>query len=165
MSYQPRSASFWSDLHCTHTYSLSTVMTITNSRENKRRDALYGTASSYQGGEKGQNEQISEEKRTAQNTAWGLDGMTEDQIVALGDRHPGFRKSRSACFDCTSAELLLPRLLPVIITCILYTFSGEELLGQKSMKSGKVGQSLSKRRTTRSHSRALRLVTTTFTRV
>lgn len=70
-------------------------MTITNSRENKRRDALFGTAPSYQG-EKVDGDHVGDEKRAAQNTAWGLDGMSEEQIVALGDRHPGFREPNTS---------------------------------------------------------------------
>lgn len=58
-------------------------MTITNSRENARRDALYGTATSYQPDSSDPDE---EEKRIEQNKTWGLDGMTEDEIAALGDR-------------------------------------------------------------------------------
>ncbi|KAL8279815.1 hypothetical protein RQP46_007665 [Phenoliferia psychrophenolica] len=69
---------------------LSTVMTIANSRENARRDALYGNASSYQG-DKDDKDPDAEQRRIAQNTAWGLDRMTEEQVTALGDRHPGFR--------------------------------------------------------------------------
>ncbi|KAM0752161.1 putative MFS nicotinic acid transporter Tna1 [Meredithblackwellia eburnea MCA 4105] len=65
--------------------ALSTLMTITNSRENARRDALYGTTPSNA------LDSMSEADKGAQLKIWGLDGMTEEEITALGDRHPGFR--------------------------------------------------------------------------
>lgn len=61
-------------------------MSITNTRENKRREYLFGSASSYQGSLAGDSDLDANEKREAQNTVWGFDGMTEDEIGALGDR-------------------------------------------------------------------------------
>jgi len=55
-------------------------------RENKRRDALYGPVPADN---EIQNFESEEYKRK-----WGLEGMTREQIVELGDDHPAFRYMR-----------------------------------------------------------------------
>jgi hypothetical protein len=52
-------------------------------RENKRRDAKYGAAPASTGYENIESEEYM--KR------WGLEGMTRDEIIELGDEHPAYR--------------------------------------------------------------------------
>lgn len=70
--------------------STASLLTWNVQRENKRRDALYGTASSHlpAAGEVG----FDQAKNDAQMQTWGLVGMSNNEILALGDRHPGFRE-------------------------------------------------------------------------
>lgn len=53
-------------------------MTFWMQKENKRRDALYGTADSVQHDDES-------EKNAAQNRIWGLENMSEEKLMALGD--------------------------------------------------------------------------------
>ncbi|ORY88082.1 major facilitator superfamily domain-containing protein [Leucosporidium creatinivorum] len=64
---------------------LSLFLTFNLKRENARRDALYGTATL------GQDDIVSGKMTQEQLQRWGLEGMSEDEITALGDRHPAFR--------------------------------------------------------------------------
>ena len=53
------------------------------SRENRRRDKLYGPAPA--------DGRILEYEDDEHKRLWGLEGMTREQIVALGDDHPAYR--------------------------------------------------------------------------
>lgn len=65
---------------------LSAFMTWDLRRENARRDALYGdTPSSISPNT------VGHEKYQEQLKVWGIDGLTDEQVSRLGDRHPGFR--------------------------------------------------------------------------
>ncbi len=55
-------------------------------RENARRDALYGTASSSI-----TPESVGPEAYAEQMRVWGLEGKTPAEVARLGDKHPGFR--------------------------------------------------------------------------
>jgi hypothetical protein len=73
---------------CICSVSLATFITLDARRENARRDLVYGKATRpLEFGEIGFNQEAHDE----QNRLWGLEGMTDDQIGALGDRHPSFR--------------------------------------------------------------------------
>jgi hypothetical protein len=61
---------------------LSLILTLSMQRENRRRDALFGPPKAQDDGVDG----LSTEKDQEQLKAWGLEGKTEDEIVALGDR-------------------------------------------------------------------------------
>lgn len=70
----------------------SIVMSVYMTKENARREALYGSADSAmmrEGGEK------SIAEFDAQQVVWGLDKKSELDIGALGDHHPGFSEFRS----------------------------------------------------------------------
>ena len=67
-------------------------MSVYMTKENARREALYGSADSAmmrEGGEK------SIAEFDAQQVVWGLDKKSELDIGALGDHHPGFSEFRS----------------------------------------------------------------------
>lgn len=59
---------------------LSLFLTFNLKRENARRDALYGTATL------GADDIVSGKMTQEQIQRWGLEGMSEDEIMALGDR-------------------------------------------------------------------------------
>lgn len=70
---------------------MASFLTWNVQRENARRDAVYGPRSSphlLKEGEKG----FDQAANDAQIKAWGLEGMTETEMAALGDRHPSFRE-------------------------------------------------------------------------
>ncbi|KAK4049038.1 hypothetical protein OIV83_004399 [Microbotryomycetes sp. JL201] len=67
------------------TVILSTVMTIHFKRENARRDRVYGVVKLTE------DEIVSGKVSVEQLRAWGLEGKSEEEIMALGDRHPAFR--------------------------------------------------------------------------
>ena len=60
----------------------SAVLMIAHGRENKRRDQAYGTIDPALNPLHASPEQL---KR------WGLENYSRDQILDLGDRHPGYR--------------------------------------------------------------------------
>ncbi|KAF8316359.1 MFS general substrate transporter [Clavulina sp. PMI_390] len=62
------------------------IMMIANGRENNRRDELYGEVAA-DGSDASVRKPISDEKRRR----WGLEGMSEEQIIELGDSHPAYR--------------------------------------------------------------------------
>jgi hypothetical protein len=64
-------------------FSMAGLLWWMNKRENKRRDAKYGPAPTAD--EKVDYNDPDNLKR------WGLEGMTHDEIVELGDDHPAFR--------------------------------------------------------------------------
>lgn len=64
-------------------------MSVYMTRENARRDKLYGTADSAMLRE-GDEKAIAE--FDAQQVVWGLDNKSALEIGALGDHHPGFRQ-------------------------------------------------------------------------
>ena len=51
-------------------------------RENARRDKLYGPPPG---------ENVEQYEMAEYQQKWGLEGMTRDQIIELGDDHPAFR--------------------------------------------------------------------------
>ena len=61
--------------------------------ENARRDRVYGpvfdSTSSIQDGEKVDIKEDIESEEYLKK--WGLEGMTRDEIIELGDDHPAFR--------------------------------------------------------------------------
>ena len=66
-------------------------MSVYMTRENARREKLFGSADSAMLRE-GDEKSIAE--YDAQQTIWGLDNKTELEIGALGDHHPGFSEFR-----------------------------------------------------------------------
>jgi hypothetical protein len=62
------------------------VIMIANSRENARRDRLYGEVAP-DGSDASPLKTLTPEKRKA----WGLEGLSELEVIELGDRHPGYR--------------------------------------------------------------------------
>ena len=62
---------------------LSGLLHVLLTRENKRRDAKYGPPPHP--------DEVHEWEDPATQKKWGLDGMTKEEIVALGDDHPAFR--------------------------------------------------------------------------
>lgn len=65
---------------------LSLLLSWDLKRENARRDAAYGSAPSSM-----QRHVVGDEEYERQLVRWGLQGKTQDEIDALGDKHPGFR--------------------------------------------------------------------------
>ena len=59
------------------------ILTIWCRRENRRRDVKYGPPPTSL--------QVQEYEDEEQNRAWGLGGMSREEIIALGDNHPAFR--------------------------------------------------------------------------
>ena len=57
---------------------------IANTRENARRDAKYGPAASD-----GSDASLLKLSDPNEKKKWGLEGMTDMEIIELGDRHPG----------------------------------------------------------------------------
>ncbi|EIW68677.1 hypothetical protein TREMEDRAFT_44495 [Tremella mesenterica DSM 1558] len=64
-------------------FSAALLLHITLSRENKRRDRVYGPPP--------QADEVYEWDDPATQRKWGLEGKTHAEIVALGDDHPAFR--------------------------------------------------------------------------
>ncbi|KAF9502925.1 hypothetical protein BS47DRAFT_1356583 [Hydnum rufescens UP504] len=62
------------------------ILMVSNSRENARRDRVYGVAAPDGSDAHPHKVLIPDQKAT-----WGLEGLSELQIIELGDRHPGFR--------------------------------------------------------------------------
>ena len=60
------------------------IITITNRRENARRDRVYGSVAA-DGSDASVVRPLTAEKRAR----WGLEGLSEKQIIELGDLHPG----------------------------------------------------------------------------
>lgn len=67
-------------------WSLSLLLSWDLKRENARREHLYGSADSAI-----TPHSVGPEVYAEQMRVWGLDGKTQAEIEALGDRHPGFR--------------------------------------------------------------------------
>jgi len=65
---------------------LSLLLSWDLKRENRRRDARYGTTNSAI-----TRQSVGHDKYEAQLRIWGLEGKTQAEIEALGDHHPGFR--------------------------------------------------------------------------
>ena len=64
-------------------FAMALVLYLALSRENRRRDQTYGQAP--------RDNEVHEYEDPAYLRKWGLEGMTRDQIVALGDDHPAYR--------------------------------------------------------------------------
>ncbi|KAI5474744.1 hypothetical protein MNV49_002522 [Pseudohyphozyma bogoriensis] len=64
---------------------LSLFLTLYYQRVNATRDDKFGPAPTDLG------HTLSPEKQAERNKLYGLEGMSEDEIIALGDRHPSFR--------------------------------------------------------------------------
>ncbi|KAF9505402.1 hypothetical protein BS47DRAFT_539462 [Hydnum rufescens UP504] len=62
------------------------ILMVSNLRENARRDRVYGVAAPDGSDAHPHKVLIPDQKAT-----WGLEGLSELQIIELGDRHPGFR--------------------------------------------------------------------------
>jgi len=62
-----------------------TIM-LANSRENARRDRVYGPAAADGSDASPLKVLTAEQKRT-----WGLEGLSEVEVIELGDSHPGYR--------------------------------------------------------------------------
>ena len=60
----------------------SAILMTAYSRENRRRDELYGPIDPSLNPLHASKEQLKK---------WGLENMTRDEILDLGDRHPGYR--------------------------------------------------------------------------
>jgi len=59
------------------------IMYIALNRENKRRDQVYGPAPA--------DDEVHDFESEEYRRKWGLEGMTRDQIIDLGDKHPAYR--------------------------------------------------------------------------
>jgi hypothetical protein len=59
------------------------ILYTTLRRENARRDAKYGAAPP--------SIEVQDVDSEEHKKRWGLEGMTRDQIVELGDEHPAYR--------------------------------------------------------------------------
>ena len=62
---------------------LSGLLHVLLSRENKRRDALYGPPPS--------SDDAHEWDDPETLRSWGLENLTSEEVIALGDDHPAFR--------------------------------------------------------------------------
>lgn len=62
---------------------MALILTTYLRRENKRRDALYGPPPAEHETEGYESEEHKQR--------WGLEGMSREQIVELGDKHPAYR--------------------------------------------------------------------------
>jgi len=67
----------------------SSLLWILMHRENRRRDTEYPSLPPPTDEEDDEKEDMDRNRK--QMKAWGLDGMTEQEVVDLGDRHPAFR--------------------------------------------------------------------------
>jgi hypothetical protein len=62
---------------------MALILYIALRRENARKDAKFGPAPA--------SDEIQDYESEEYKRRWGLEGMTRDQIVALGDKHPAYR--------------------------------------------------------------------------
>ncbi|KAG8988898.1 hypothetical protein FRB94_005578 [Tulasnella sp. JGI-2019a] len=62
------------------------ILMISNSRENARRDRIYGPVAA----DGNDNNPLRHDNKELMKR-WGLEGMSRDEILDLGDRHPGYR--------------------------------------------------------------------------
>lgn len=63
------------------------ILMVEHSRDNARRDAKYGPIAA----DGSESNPLRMQGNQELMKRWGLEGMTRDQILDLGDRHPGFR--------------------------------------------------------------------------
>ena len=63
------------------------ILMIDHSRDNARRDKLYGKLAT----DGSESNPLRMEGNKELTKRWGLEGMSRDQILDLGDRHPGYR--------------------------------------------------------------------------
>lgn len=62
------------------------ILMTSNSRENARRDRLYGPVA-----RDGRDNNPLRQDNAELMKKWGLEGMSRDEILDLGDHHPGYR--------------------------------------------------------------------------
>lgn len=80
------------------------IITTANRRENARRDRVYGEVA-VDGSDANPTKVLSAEKRTR----WGLDGLSETEVIELGDLHPG----KSCCLRSSQFFFLPLPLIPL----------------------------------------------------
>lgn len=68
---------------CIMGFVMAAILTVANKKENARRDAKYGAPP-------GRDETVAWDD-PAHLKQWGLEGMSRDEIIELGDKHPAFR--------------------------------------------------------------------------
>lgn len=96
------------------------TISIANRRENARKDREYGTVAE-DGSDANPNKVLSPEKRAR----WGLDGLTPEQVIELGDHHPG-ALPRLHVSSCNAAHrpcaLNLIHRFPILRLETIYSF-------------------------------------------
>lgn len=60
------------------------IIIIANSRENARRERIYGSVAAD-----GSDATVAQSMIPELRAKWGLEGLSETEIIELGDRHPG----------------------------------------------------------------------------